>query len=160
MEVVIKHNKADPDAMLDDINVKLIDVCEEYLNSHNIWLDKYQLSMVIMDLYTQAISELDEPFKVIVKESKALVQEYLEKNTKKREALERIKKENEALDKEILEKKKEQKEKKVDFVAKSEMPSGNLEAGGQGKQPPTSKPKVKRRGTDALVIDNFTLPKW
>ena len=159
MEVIVKHNKADPDDMLDDINAKLIEVCDEYLSDKKIWLDKFQLATIVMDLYTKTISELDEPFKVIAKESKALVQEYLEKNTKKREALERIKKENEALDKEILERKKEQKEKKVDFVAKPEMPSGNLEAGGQGKQPPTSKPKIKRRGVDALAID-FTLPRW
>ena len=31
LEFVIKHNKEDPDDMLDCINARLIDVCEEYL---------------------------------------------------------------------------------------------------------------------------------
>ena len=66
-----------------------------------------------MDLYTQTVSELDAPFKVIAKESKSLVQEYLEKNKSKRETLERIKKENEELDKEIQEKKRERKNVRV-----------------------------------------------
>ena len=159
LEVVIKHNKVDADAMLDDINVKLIDVCEEYLATHNIWLDKYQLAMVVMDLYTQTISSLDEPFKVIAKESKTLVKEYLEANKSKRETLERIKQENEALDKEVALKKKEQQEKKVIFRPEPEMPSENLEAGGQGSVPGVLKPKKTRaRWTDALAIDNFRLP--
>lgn len=166
MEVIVKHNKADPDDMLDDINAKLIEVCEEYLEDKNLSLDKFQLATIVMDLYTKTISELETPFKVIAKESKALVQEYLEKNTKKREALERIQKENDSLDKEIAARNKELKEKQreaktleVGFVAKPEMPSGNLEAGGQGMQAPTPKPKKKRvRGTDALAIDNFRLP--
>ena len=38
----------------------------------------------VMDLYTQTVSELDAPFKVIAKESKSLVQEYLEKNKEHR----------------------------------------------------------------------------
>lgn len=158
LDVIVKHNKADADAMLDDINVKLIEVCEEYLATHNIGLDKYQLAMVVMDLYTKTISELEAPFKIIAKESKTLVQEYLEKNKSKREALERIQKENDTLDKEIAVKEKERKEKKVALLEKPEMPSGNLEAGGQGKQPPTPKPKVKRKWTDTLAVDNFYIP--
>jgi len=31
LEVIIKHNKEDADNMLDDINAKLIEVCERYL---------------------------------------------------------------------------------------------------------------------------------
>ncbi|MBO7695483.1 MAG: hypothetical protein J6T10_22890 [Methanobrevibacter sp.] len=31
LEVIIKHNKEDNDNMLDDINAKLIEVCEKYL---------------------------------------------------------------------------------------------------------------------------------
>lgn len=156
----MKFNKENSDDLLDCVNAHLIEVCDEYLKTHKLNMDKFQLSMTVMDLFTQAISELDAPFRVTIRETKTLVQDYLEKNKSKREALERIKKENEALDKEILEKKKEQKEKKVDFVAKPEMPSGNLEAGGQGLVAGVPKKKIKRRGTDALVIDNFTLPKW
>lgn len=166
MEVIVKHNKADPDDMLDDINAKLIEVCEEYLSDKKIWLDKFQLATIVMDLYTQTISELDAPFKVIAKESKALVQEYLEKNTKKREALERIQKENDSLDKEIEARETELKEKKrvaktleSGLVAKPEMPSGNFDAGYTGSQAPLEKPKkVRRKWTDALAIDNFKLP--
>lgn len=161
LEVIVKHNKADPDDMLDDINAKLIEVCEEYLDTHNIELDKFQLATIVMDLYTQTISELPEPFKVIAKESKALVKEYLEENKSKREALERIKNENEALDKEILARKKEQKEKKVNIVAEPEMPAKNSEVEYQGSQAPRPKPKRKAvRWTDALAIDNFVLPSY
>ena len=159
VEVIVKHNKKDPDDMLDDINAKLIEVCEDYLDTHNIGLDKFQLATVVMDLYTQTISSLDEPFKVIAKESKNLVKEYLEENKSKREALERIKAENEALDKEILENKKAQKEKKVNLVAETEMPEKNLEPEALGTQAPTPKPKKNRaRWVDALAIDNFKLP--
>lgn len=160
LEVIIKHAKADPDDMLDSINSHLIDVCEDYLSTHNIWLDKYQLSTVVMDLYTRTISELDEPFRVTIKESKHLVQDYLEKNKAKRETLERIKKENESLDKEVALRKKEQQEKKVILRPEPEIPSENLEAGAYGRQPPSPKPKKPRaRWTDALAIE-FNLPKW
>lgn len=158
MEVTIKHAKADPDDMLDSINSHLIDVCEEYLSTHSIGLDKYQLATVIMDLYTKTISELDEPFRVTIKESKHLVQEYLEKNKAKRETLERIKNENDTLDKEIAVRKKEQQEKKVNLAAKPGMPSENLEAGATGTQPGGEKKKTKPRWTDALAIDNFLIP--
>ena len=36
LEVIIKHNKADPDDMLDDINAKLIEVCDEYLQDKKL----------------------------------------------------------------------------------------------------------------------------
>ena len=36
LEVIIKHNKEDADNVLDDINAKLIGVCEEYLKNKNI----------------------------------------------------------------------------------------------------------------------------
>ena len=165
MEVIVKHNKADPDDMLDDINAKLIEVCEEYLDTHNIELDKFQLATIVMDLYTQTISELPEPFKVIAKESKNLVKEYLEENKSKREALERIKNENDALDKEIAIKKEEQRkktsEKKAIVVAEPEMSAKISEVEYQGSQAPRSKPKRKvARNTDALAIDNFVLPSY
>ena len=160
LEVIIKYNKSDPDAMLDEVNARLIEVCDEYLSEHKLWLDKYQLSMIVMDLYTQTISSLDEPFKVIAKESKNIIQDYLEKNKSKRETLERIKNENDALDKEILVREKEQKEKKAKLVEKPEMPSENLETGGQGSVPGGVKKQKKQRWTDALAIDNFSLPTY
>ena len=159
LEVIVKHNKADPDDMLDDINAKLIEVCGGYLQGHKIGLDKFQLATVVMDLYTQTISELPEPFKVIAKESKNLVKEYLEANKSKREALERIKAENEALDKEILTKQQERKEKKVNIIEKPEMPAEIPEVGPMGSNPPTPKPKKKAtRNVDALAVDDFKLP--
>ena len=159
LEVIVKHNKADPDDMLDDINAKLIEVCGEYLEDHKVGLDKFQLATVVMDLYTQTISELPEPFKVIAKESKNLVKEYLEANKSKREALERIKNENDALDKEIIVRQKEQKEKKANFVAEPEMPAKIPEPEYLGLQPPMRKARKRKPGwTDALAIDDFKLP--
>ena len=159
LEVIVKHNKADADAMLDDINAKLIEVCEEYLETHKVGLDKFQLATVVMDLYTQTISSLDEPFKVIAKESKTLIKEYLESNKAKRETLERIKNENDSLDKEIIIRQKEQKEKKANLVAKPEMPAKISEPEYLGTQAPTPKPKPRVRWTDALAVD-FSLPRW
>lgn len=162
LEVIVKHNKADPDDMLDDINAKLIEVCEEYLDNHNIELDKFQLATIVMDLYTQTISSLDEPFKVIAKESKNLVKEYLEANKSKREALERIINENDALDKEILVRKREQQERMenlANIVPEPEIPAKNPEPEYLGSQAP--RPKVRKRKpgwTDALAIDDFKLP--
>lgn len=162
----MKFNKENSDDLLDCVNAHLIEVCDEYLKTHKLNMDKFQLSMTVMDLFTQAISELDAPFRVTVRETKALVQDYLEKNAKKREALERIKKENEALDEKLAAQEELKKEKRVALIEKveldtrPEMPSGDLEVGAQGKQPPTSKPKkIKRKGTDALAV-SFTLPKW
>lgn len=166
LEVEMKFNKENSDDLLDCVNAHLIEVCEEYLKTHKLNMDKFQLSMTVMDLFTQAISELDAPFRVTVRETKQLVQDYLEKNAKKREALERIKKENEALDEKLAVQEKLKKEKrvalteKVELDTRPEMPSGVLEAGAYGQQPPISKPKKKRvRGTDALAITDFTLPK-
>ena len=164
LEVIVKHNKADPDDMLDDINAKLIEVCEEYLWTHKVGLDKFQLATIVMDLYTQTISALPEPFKVIAKESKNLVKEYLEANKSKREALERIKDENDALDKEIIARREDQKkklsEKKVVLVEKSEMPAENSEAGPMGPNPTPKKKKKVVKDTDSLAIDNFVLPRY
>lgn len=100
LEVIIKHNKADPDAMFDLINDKLIQVCEEYLKTNNLWIDKFALATIVMQLYTQAASECEEPYKVIVKETKGLLQDYLNKNKQKRDALNRVKKEIEEAEKE------------------------------------------------------------
>jgi hypothetical protein len=136
--------------MLDDINAKLIEVCGKYLEDHKVGLDKFQLATVVMDLYTQTISELPEPFKVIAKESKNLVKEYLEANKSKREALERIKNENDTLDKELIARREEQKkmlsEKKVNIVAEPEMPDEIPEAGPMGPKPPTRKLRKRKPG--------------
>ena len=154
------------DNMLDDCNAHLIEVCEDYLKEHKLSLDKFQLATIVAQLWSQTISELEEPFRVTVRESKHLIQEYLEKNKSKREALERIQKENDSLDAEIKSREAKLKEQQKaartlesDFVAKPEMPSENLEAGAQGLQPPTPKQKKPRpKTTDDLAIDNFRLP--
>ena len=158
LEVILKYNKSDTDNMLDDCNAHLIEVCEDYLKEHKLNLDKFQLATIVAQLWSQTISELDEPFRVTIKESKHLVQDYLEKNKAKRETLERIKKENETLDKEVALRKKEQQEKKVILRPEPEMPSENLETGGQGSVPGVLKPKKPRaRWTDALAIDDFKI---
>lgn len=163
LEIVIKHNKTEPDNLMDNINDRLIKVCNEYLESHKLPLDKFQLATVVADLRSQAISSIDAPYRAIIKESKTLVQEYLDKNKSKREALERIRNENDSLDKEIEAYNKELKEKKKtlesNFVAQPEMPSEISEPGPMGPKPPTPKPKKKRaHWTDALAISDFKLP--
>lgn len=100
LEVIIKHNKVDSDQMFDVINDKLIQVCDDYLKTNNLWIDKFALATIVMQLYTQAASECEEPYKVIVKETKGLLQDYLNKNKQKRDALNRVKKEIEELEKE------------------------------------------------------------
>lgn len=158
LEVILKYNKSDTDNMLDDCNAHLIEVCEDYLKEHKLNLDKFQLATIVAQLWSQTISELDDPFRVTIKESKHLVQDYLEKNKAKRETLERIKKENETLDKEVALRKKEQQEKKVILRPEPEMPSGNSEAGYPGSVPGGIKKKNKTRWTDSLAVDNFYLP--
>ena len=159
LEVIIKHNKEDNDNMLDDINAKLIEVCEKYLEWKKLWLDKFQLATVVMDLYSQAVSELEAPFKVIAKESKSLVQEYLEKNKSKRETLERIKAENEILDKEIEARKKEMKRKRdveINTVPVEVEPGPTM--GVVNEAAPNRPRQQRRKWTDALVDENFKLP--
>ena len=171
LEVTIKYNKSDPDNMLDDCNAHLIEVCDEYLKEHKLSLDKFQLSTIVSQLWSKTISELEAPFRVTIREPKQLVQEYLEKNKSKREALERIKEENDELDKEIAVRKKENTRKSYeasvenqnDFGAKPEMPRKIAGAGGLGSQAPATladikKPKPRARWTDALAIDDFRLP--
>lgn len=163
MEIVMKYNKSDTDNMLDDCNAHLIEVCEGYLKEHNLNLDKFQLATIVAQLWSQTISELDAPFRVTIKESKHLIQDYLEKNKAKRETLERIKKENDSLDKEAALRKKEQSkrlENLANLSPESEMPSEKMEAGYTGTQPPSPKSqKARARWTDALAIDNFVLPR-
>lgn len=164
LDIVIKYNKSDTDNMLDDCNAHLIEVCDKYLQEHKLPLDRFQLATIVAQLRSQTISELDAPFRVTIREAKHLIQDYLDKNKSKREALERIKNENDALDKEIIARREEQKkklsEKNVVLVEKPEMPTEISEVGPMGPNP-TPKPKKKVvRGTDALAIDNFVLPKY
>ena len=166
LEVIIKYNKADPDEMLDDVNAMLINKCDEYLQSHNIGLDKYQLSTIVMDLYTATISSLDEPFKIIAKENKALIQEYLEKNRNKLETLERIKKENESLDKEIATRTAEVNRQNT-TLSSIQVPSVYTVSIPENTQTPlpkakpTKTKKAKYRGTgtaETLAMDDFKIP--
>ena len=73
LEVEMKFNKESSDDLLDCVNAHLIEVCEKYLETHKLNMDKFQLSLLVMDLFTQAISDLDEPFRVTIRESKQLV---------------------------------------------------------------------------------------
>lgn len=166
IELLIKPNK-DVDDMLDVINNELINVCWEYLKEHKLSLDKYQLATICAQLVTLAIDNCDEPFRISVKWTKSLVQEYLEKNKSKREALERIKKENDELDGEIAQQKKDNKQKTAElskghfessFDEKPEMPRKNPEAGPMGGNAPISQPKRRPRTTDDLAITDFKLP--
>lgn len=91
IDVVVKHAKEDVDNMLDDINAKLISVCEEYLKENRIWLDKYQLSMIVMDLYTKTITQLPQPFYVQAKEDKNKVKEYVKANKEYSKKLKEVK---------------------------------------------------------------------
>ena len=120
VQVQLKYNKADSDQMFDDINDQLIQVCDRYIQENNIGWDKFQLATVVMKLFTQAASECEAPFKVVVKENKKQIQEYLEKNKDKRETLERIKKENKELDKKIAKEVAQRKEVKQVVVEEPE----------------------------------------
>ena len=108
--------------MFDDINDRLIQVCDKYIQENNIGWDKFQLATVVMKLFTQAASECEAPFKVVVKENKKQIQEYLEKNKDKRETLERIKKENKELDKKIAKEVAQRREVKEEPIVEEVQP--------------------------------------
>lgn len=122
VQVQLKFNKADSDQMFDDINDRLIQVCDKYIQENNIGWDKFQLATVVMKLFTQAASECEAPFKVVVKENKKQIQEYLEKNKDKRETLERIKKENKELDKKIAKEVTQRKQIKEEPIVEEVQP--------------------------------------
>lgn len=159
LEIILKHNKSDADNMIDDINDKLIEVCDEYLKENKLPLDKFQLALIIMQLHSKTIASLEAPYKVIAKESKTLVQEYLEKNSKKREALERIINENKELDEQLAIQEQEKKTKKKE-IAKPVIDEEEYEPQPQ----PQPKPKKQKKGTyrkgleDMLIDNSFTLP--
>ena len=123
MEITIKHNKEDVDNMLDDINAKLIEVCDEYLKENKIGLDKYQLSMIVMDLYTKTITSLPQPFYVQARESKNLMKEYVKANKEYIEKAKKVKKENKELEKEAEELAKKNKE--LQQIPKETVDKGN-----------------------------------
>lgn len=133
-QVQLKFNKSDSDQMFDDVNDKLIQVCDRYIQENKCPRDKFQLATVCMKLFTQAASECETPFKVVVKENRKQIQEYLEKNKDKRETLERIKKENKELDKKIAKELAQKKE-----VALKEAP---IEEVVEETPPPEAKPKA------------------
>lgn len=115
LDITIKHNKADPDNMFDDINAHLIEVCDRYLKDTKLNLDKFQLATIVMDLYSQTVSELDAPFYVRAKESKWLVKEYIKNNKELINKAKEIRKENESLEKEVEENKKKRIELNKQF---------------------------------------------
>lgn len=159
LEIILKHNKSDADNMIDDINDKLIEVCDEYLKENKLPLDKFQLALIIMQLHSKTIASLEAPYKVIAKESKALVQEYLEKNSKKREALERIINENKELDEQLAIQEQEKKTKKKE-IAKPVIDEEEYEPQLQPQPKPKKQKKgAYRKGLEDMLIDNsFTLP--
>lgn len=110
MNVIIKHAKSEPDNLIDDVNAKLIDVCDEFLKENKLPLDKYQLSMIVMKLYTQTIASLPQPFYVQARESKNLLKEYVKANKEYIKKVEKVKRENQELSKEALELEKKNKE--------------------------------------------------
>lgn len=159
LEIILKHNKSDADNMIDDINDKLIEVCDEYLKENKLPLDKFQLALIIMQLHSKTIASLEAPYKVIAKESKTLVQEYLEKNSKKREALERIINENKELDEQLAIQEQEKKTKKKE-IAKPVIDEEEHEPQPQPQPKPKKQKKgAYRKGLEDMLIDNsFTLP--
>ena len=122
IDVTIKHNKTDPDQMIDDINAKLINVCEDYLKENNIGLDKYQLSMLVMKLYVETISSIPQPFYVQAKESKNLVKDYVKANKEYMEKVKKVKRENNDLQNKLKELEKEGKNLNKDIVSISWYP--------------------------------------
>lgn len=173
IKLTIKPNRW-PDDMVDVINAKLIDVCEEFLNKKDIWLDKYQLSTICAQLVTQAIDDCEEPFWISVKWNKPLIQDYLEKNKNKIKTLERIKKENEELDKEIqelqevaIQQQSQLSNVHINNVEPQPVPKPTITPRNIPISRPTNKStitkKAKYRGTgtaDLLIDDSFSLPSW
>ena len=149
VQVQLKFNKADSDQMFDDINDRLIQVCDDYIQQNNIGWDKFQLATVVMKLFTQAASECEAPFKVVVKENKKQIQEYLEKNKDKRETLERIKKENKELDKKIAKEVTQRKQIKEEPIVEEVQP---VQPQAQPKPIQPKKPPKQKFNWDAYTV--------
>ena len=110
MNITLKFNKEDPDSLMDDVNFKVINTCEEYLKENNLWIDKFQLATIVMKIFCESIASLPQPFYVQARESKNLMKEYVKANKEYIEKAKKVKKENEELLKasEELEKKNQQ----------------------------------------------------
>lgn len=99
LEIQMKFAKEDVDNMFDDVNNHLIEVCDDYLKTNKLPLDKFQLSTIIMDLFTTTLSDLEYPFYVKCKESKGIAKEYVKNNKEAIAKVEKLKKEAEELEK-------------------------------------------------------------
>lgn len=158
MEITIKHNKEDVDNMLDDINAKLIEVCEEYLKENNIGLDKYQLSMIVMDLYTKTITQLSQPFYVQARESKNLMKEYVKANKEYIEKAKKVKKENEQLEKESKELEERNKELEISNKKSVDISEPTTTITLEDKEVKVVKPKiVKQKKQPKIDVNNLNV---
>lgn len=161
IDVIVKHAKEDVDNMLDDINAKLIEVCDDYLKENtNIKLDKYQLSMIVMDLYTKTITQLPQPFYVQAKEDKNKVKDYVKANKEYSKKLKEVKAKNNELKKELKEKEKtnvEIEEPIVDTpvvkVVKKNIPIYNPSSTKETALTKQSKYKFKNNDVDTIATE-------
>lgn len=128
LEIIVKFNKKDPDSIIDDVNAKVIEKSWEYLEKSKLSLDKFQLATIVMEIFTWAVAECEEPYKVIVKETKWLLQDYLAKNKQKREALNRVKEEIEELEKEeeLALKESELRKQNIETIKNSSVTTATL----------------------------------
>lgn len=161
LEVIVKHNKTDSDAMFDVINDKLIQVCEEYLEENNLGIDKFKLATIVMQLYTKAASECEEPYKVIVKETKWLLQDYLNKNKQKRDALNRVKQEIEQAEKEeqLALKELEERKKNINTVKNMEVTVAEAEPEPEEEEIVFPKKRTKKKKVEVVQPDEVIEPK-
>lgn len=161
LEVIVKHNKTDSDAMFDVINDKLIQVCEEYLEENNLGIDKFKLATIVMQLYTKAASECEEPYKVIVKETKWLLQDYLNKNKQKRDALNRVKQEIEQAEKEeqLALKELEERKKNINTIKDMEVTVAEAEPEPEEEEIVFPKKRTKKKKVEVVQPDEVIEPK-
>lgn len=155
IDVIVKHAKEDVDNMLDDINAKLIEVCDDYLKENtNIKLDKYQLSMIVMDLYTKTITQLPKPFYVQAKEDKNKVKEYVKANKEYSKKLKEVKAKNNELKKELESSKVEETivETPVVKVVKNNIPIYNPSTTSK-PTPKQNKYKFKNNDVDTIATE-------
>lgn len=148
IQLYIRPNK-DVDDMLDVINAELIEVCWEYLSDKKLWLDKYQLATICAQLMTLAMEKCQDPFRITVKTARAILQDYLEKNKKKRETLERIKKENKELDKKIAKEVAQREQIREEPIVEEAQP---VQPQAQPKPIQPKKPPKQKFNWDAYTV--------
>lgn len=107
LTITIKHAKEDVDNLLDDVNSKLIEICDGFLKENNVGLDKYQLATIVMNLYTKTITSLSQPFYVQAKEDKNKVKEYVKANKDYMKKVKEVKEKNKNLQEEVKKLEKE-----------------------------------------------------